>query len=220
MRLILALLGLLMLTAAAPARDWTTVVRQTPQGAYVVGNPAAPLKLVEYGSYTCSHCAEFAKESDAVLKGQMVKSGRVSVEYRHLVRDPFDLAAVVLARCAGPRGFFGASQAIFATQAEWLQKAIDWQQANAGTQYRTDAERLRAAAQGAGLIDLMQKRGLAPAAINACLADSAGIAQAMKMTQDAPADVQYTPFFFLNGTPQPNMTWAKLEPILRASRAR
>jgi protein-disulfide isomerase len=220
MRLILAFLGLFLLTAAAPARDWTAAVRQTPQGAYVVGNPAAPLKLVEYGSYTCSHCADFAKESDAVLKGQMVKSGRVSVEYRHLIRDQFDLAAAVLARCAGPRGFFGASQAIFLAQPVWLEKAMEWQQANGETQYRSNDERLRAAAQGAGLIELMQKRGLTPGAMNACFADEAAIKRIVKLTEDAPADVQYTPFFFLNGTAQPNMTWAKLESILRAGRAR
>ncbi|MCB8828310.1 DsbA family protein, partial [Escherichia coli] len=50
------------LVAAAPAADWTRHVTQTAKGAFVLGNPAAPIKLVEYGSYTCSHCAAFSKE--------------------------------------------------------------------------------------------------------------------------------------------------------------
>lgn len=220
MRLIFVLFSLMLLTAAGPVRDWSTVVSQTPDGAFVMGNPAAPLKLVEYGSYTCSHCADFATESDAVLKGQLIKSGRVSLEYRHLIRDPFDLAAVVLARCAGPRDFFGASHAIFASQRRWLQRAIDWQQATGSAEYRSNTERLRAAAKGAGLIEMMQQRGLSPTAIDACLANDAETVRAIKMTENAPPDVQYTPFFFLNGKAQPNMTWATLEPILRAKRAR
>ena len=35
------------LVAAAPATDWSQVARPTAKGAYVFGNPAAPIKLVE-----------------------------------------------------------------------------------------------------------------------------------------------------------------------------
>ena len=37
--------------------DWTTVVSATPEGGFVMGNPNAKVKLVEYGSMTCPHCA-------------------------------------------------------------------------------------------------------------------------------------------------------------------
>ena len=49
----------------APAqaqRDWTRVVAQTPEGGYRMGNPNAPVKLVEYLSLTCSHCAHFSEQ--------------------------------------------------------------------------------------------------------------------------------------------------------------
>jgi protein-disulfide isomerase len=87
-----------LLLAAAPATDWSQVARPTAKDAYVFGNPAAPVKLVEYGSYTCSHCADFANESAPVLKGQMIRSGKVSLEYRHLIRDPADLGGRGLER--------------------------------------------------------------------------------------------------------------------------
>jgi hypothetical protein len=52
-------------TAAAVAppagQDWTQVVSQTPEGGFVMGNPNAPVKLVEYLSLTCPHCAQFAE---------------------------------------------------------------------------------------------------------------------------------------------------------------
>src|SRR3546814_11296312 len=84
-----------------------------------MGNPAAPVKLIEYLSYTCPHCAAFSAESAAVLRGRMVKSGKVSLELRNAVRDKLDLAAAALARCAGTQGFFAASDALFARQPDW-----------------------------------------------------------------------------------------------------
>src|SRR3546814_20493978 len=120
---LLALIGVVMLAgAAAPAPqagDWTRTVTQTAAGSFVMGNPAAPVKLIEYLSYTCPHCAAFSAESAAVLRGRMVKSGKVSLELRNAVRDKLDLAAAALARCAGTQGFFAASDALFARQRAW-----------------------------------------------------------------------------------------------------
>ncbi len=60
------------------------------------------MKLIEYGSYTCPHCAVFAKESEAELKGKMIRSGGLSLEYRHLIRDPADLAPRSSPAAQGP----------------------------------------------------------------------------------------------------------------------
>ena len=43
--------------AAAPVAppadgDWSTVVSATPEGGFVMGNPAAKVKLIEFGSLT------------------------------------------------------------------------------------------------------------------------------------------------------------------------
>src|SRR5687768_3218644 len=48
-------------TAVKPPKggDWQQVVAQTPAGGFVMGNPDAAVKLIEYGSMTCPHCAEF-----------------------------------------------------------------------------------------------------------------------------------------------------------------
>jgi protein-disulfide isomerase len=40
------------------------------------------------------------------LVDKYVKTGQVSFEFRHLVRDPADLAAALVARCGGPTPFF------------------------------------------------------------------------------------------------------------------
>ncbi|RZM10626.1 MAG: protein-disulfide isomerase, partial [Sphingomonas sp.] len=130
MRLPVLLASLFLLAGAAPARDWTQTVTPAPSGFYVVGNPAAKVKLAEWASYTCPHCGHFAAESASVLKDRMIRNGSVSLEVRHLIRDPLDLAAVIVARCGAPRGFLARHVAIFAGQDAWMQKGATFLQAS------------------------------------------------------------------------------------------
>lgn len=220
MRVMLALVGLVLLTAATPVRKGATAVR-TPAGAFVLGSPAARVKLIEYASYTCSHCADFARESDAVLKGRMIASGSTSLEFRHLIRDRLDLAAAILARCTGPRGFFPTSAAIFAAQPTWLRKGMEFQDANATrVNLYPRLAQLRAYADGAGLTDLVKARGLSGAAIDACFADAAEVDRILAMTASVPPEVDSTPSFYINGKFVPHVGWEQLEPALRTAGAK
>ena len=63
---------------APPGTDWTETVAVTPEGGYVMGNPDAPVKFVEYASFTCSHCRDFARDATASLRDTYVKSGNGS----------------------------------------------------------------------------------------------------------------------------------------------
>ena len=221
MRVLLALLSVALLTAATPKRDWNAVATKTPAGAYIIGNPQARVKLVEYASYTCSHCAAFSGASEAVLRKQMIASGSTSLELRHFIRDKLDLAAAILARCTGPKGFAATTAAIFAAQPTWLQRGIDFQQANGARigLYPTQAQ-LRANADGAGLTALVKARGLSDAAIGACFADQAEIDRIVALTSNAPAEIDSTPTFYVNGKLVPHAAWAQLEPALRAAGAK
>ena len=220
MRFVFALVALALL-GATPARDWRQVSTRTPTGAHLIGNPAAKVKLIEYASYTCPHCAEFAAESGPVLKDRMIRNGWVSLEYRHLIRDGLDLAAAVLARCAGPKAFPATSEAIFAAQPQWLERGFEFQQAN-GQRIAMYPKlgQVRALADGAGLTQMLQARGLSAAAIDACFADTAEVDRILKMTADTPAGVDSTPSFFVNGKLVPHVGWAGLLPKLQAAGAR
>jgi len=203
------------LVAAAPAADWTKRVTQTPQGAFVLGNPAAKTKLVEYVSYTCDHCATFSNTASAPLKSRFVASGGTSVEVRHAVRDPIDLAATVLARCTGPSRFFAAHEKLFATQDQWFGAGVRYAQANqAALEKAPGPERVKMLAKAANLGTLI---GLTDAQANACLADPKQQAAVMAMTKEAwsTRSIPGTPFFLVNGAPQEGVTsWAALEPRL------
>ncbi len=109
---------------AAPAvTNWGAQVSVTANGSHRLGNPDAPVKLVEYVSYTCPHCAHFHKEADPALRMTLVPKGRVSVTVTNLLRNPIDLTVAMLVNCGDPKRFFTRHRAFFATQDTWLAKA-------------------------------------------------------------------------------------------------
>ena len=63
-----------------------------------MGNPDAPLKLVEYASPTCVHCRDFSRSSADELKRDFVDSGRVSVEFRPFMLNAIDVWPPVMVR--------------------------------------------------------------------------------------------------------------------------
>ncbi|WP_242147420.1 thioredoxin domain-containing protein [Sphingomonas sp. BAUL-RG-20F-R05-02] len=217
---LLVLVGLATALPAVAAPDWSKVATKTATGSYVIGNPKAKVKLVEYLSYTCPHCAAFSKESAATLKGQFVKSGSVSVELRNAVRDRADLAAAQLARCAGPAGFSGATEAIFAAQDTWLPEAIKYSEFNAAriASYPINVQ-LQKVAAGAGLDTLMRARGMSQAAFDACFADTTAIDAIAKMSDASWQAIHATPSFLLNGAAYDYKGWPDLEKALRAAGA-
>ncbi len=217
MRLLLALLGL-MLVGAAP--DWSRTVTRTPAGAYVVGNPAAKVRLVEYMSYTCPHCGHFAVEGAPKLIAGYVSKGQVAFEIRNAVRDPLDLAVALAARCGGATRFYGNHDAVFAAQAGLLAKAEGFQQANGAALAKLPADaRLKAFARGSGLAALMQRRGIAPAQLDACLTGKAAQAPVLAMTNDAWAvrKISGTPTFFIADTAIDANAWEGVEPLIQAA---
>lgn len=205
---------------AAATRDWSTAFAPTPQGYVIQGNPRAAVKIIEYLSFTCSHCAEFSIESQKVLKGQFIRSGSVSIEYRPIGRDLLDLGATILARCAGTAGFAGSAEEIFSRQNEWLSIGIGFMERDAKRfALDTPLGQIRAGAQSSGLVDLMRARGLTSERINACFADEKGLDQIIALGNAARKVIKGTPSFVINGTPTDIFTWDKLEPLLRAKGA-
>ena len=209
------------LVSAAPVRDWSQVAGRTATGAVLVGNPAARVKLVEYVSYTCPHCAAFTAASHAMLQAQWVRSGSTSVEVRAVASDPLALTASLLARCVGPR-YPAFADALFARQADWFERGADWQQANgARVNLYPAMARLHALADGSGLSDIARTAGgLTPAAIDRCFANQAELDAVITTSMKASNEIQGTPSFILDGKPVGNATWASLEPQLRAAGAR
>ena len=217
----LAFLALLAISAsaslsawAAPAADWLGRIALSPMGGHVLGNPAAPTKLVEYVSYTCLHCAHFVGEASEPLRARYVKGGTLSVEVRNAVRDRYDLTAALLARCGGPRRFFGNHEALFANQDAWMEKLQAYEKDAAKPADQKAA--LRDIGQKTGLYALMAKRGYKPAQLDACINDPASMKQVLAMTDEAWNKLRIggTPAFTLNGTLVHGSDWTRLQAAL------
>ena len=191
----------------------------TPQGGFRMGNPGARVKLVEYGSLTCGHCAAFSRAGMGRLVGIYVKSGKVSYEYRNFVLNGLDVAASLVARCGGPGRFFRVAEKLYATQDQWMGRATALTQAQKDQlNAAPESQRLARYADAVGLTQLAAQQGIAPASAKRCLADPAALDRLGKMAEAASAQgVGGTPTFFLNGANIGTQTWTTLEPILRES---
>ena len=192
------------LTAAPASNKWLSTVSVTPSGAYVLGNPTAPNKVVEYLSYTCGHCADFEAKEAPVFKTQFVATGKASLEIRNLVLNPIDFTAAMLARCGGKTKFFGNQRHLLATQAAWLGKSKN---ISAATQAKLKAQDYTGFMVGTfdeiGLGPIMQQRGISPVQAKACLADTAAFKAIVDMTDAGAAlGVRGTPSFLVNGVLQ------------------
>jgi len=209
---------------AAPAdKPWADTVVKTEEGGYLMGNPNAPIKLVEYGSLTCSHCAEFAEKGAAPLRDNFVASGRVSFEFRNFVRDPIDITSAMLARCGQPESFFALIDQLFANQPKVFARLDALGQAGqTAMMNQPDAKRFIAIGEGTGLTEFVSSRGIAKDQANQCLAN-VGEAQALaERTQKAGEefDISGTPTFLINGAKVDANTWEQIKARLEQLGAR
>ena len=210
-------------TVAAPnGGDWTQTVTQTPEGGMLMGNPEAPVKVIEYASFTCPACAKFSETGTPPLVDKYVKTGRVSLEFRHLVRDPADLAASLIARCGGPTPFFKLTEQLFASQSQWLgglQTALTPADQQA-MQTMAPAQVVTTIGEKAGLIQFARMRGIPEEKARTCLADQQATERLVAMTNEGAQKykVAGTPSFIINGElSDAGAEWEKLEPqILKA----
>lgn len=209
---------------AAPAgKAWADVVEKTPEGGYRMGNPNAPIKLVEYASLTCSHCAEFAHEASAELRDTFVASGRVSWEFRNFVRDGIDITAAQLTRCGSPESFFALTDQVLANQNAIIQQVqAAGQPAFEAAMNQPDATRGAAIAKLAGLDEFFAARGIAKDQAAACLANAADAQNLARLAQEQGEkdDITGTPTFLINGAKEEANTWLALKARLETLGAR
>jgi protein-disulfide isomerase len=204
----------------APSGDWTQTVVKTPEGGFRMGNPDAPVKLVEYGSLSCPHCAEFEEQAGPALRDTYVKSGQVSWEFRTYMLFGPDAGISALLHCQGEGAFFPFVEQLYADQRNWggrLQSlpAEQLQQIQALPPREAAPAMIRAA----GIDEFFRQRGMPASRIQSCLADSRVLDQVADITKRGNEEgVNGTPSFFINGKlVEAAANWRALEPELRAA---
>jgi protein-disulfide isomerase len=201
--------------AAAPAgTTWSQKVELTDEGVRM-GNPDAAIKIIEYGSYTCPHCAVFNKEAHEAIEKDYVNTGKINFEYRNLVRDPVDITASLITHCADPASYFALTAQMFGNQEEMIKQI----QAKGDAAYKAvmagpPAERFTKLAELANLIEWGKQRGLPEDKLRTCLADMKKAESLAKISEEAGTkyNIQGTPSFLLNGSLLDNTaTWDTLK---------
>ncbi len=205
---------------AAPNNgDWTQVVSQTPEGGYRMGNPNAPVRLVEYASLTCPHCAEFSEAATAALRDTYVRSGQVSWEFRNFVLNGPDMAMSILARCQPDGAFFGGVEQLYAQQRQILSSIDENEQRQLSA--LPPEQVIPPLARAMDLEAFFARRGMPAARFNQCVSNQAAVQQLTEMTNRAaapgPMQVTGTPTFVLNGEMLDVNAWAAVEQRLRAA---
>lgn len=192
---------------SAMAQDTTAADTAAPVASDIkdmtLGQEDAPIKMIEYASFTCSHCADFHASVFPNLKKDYIDTGKLNFAYREVYFDRYGLWATMIARCGGEMRYFGISDILFDTQREWA----------ATDDPNMAVQNLKKIGRTAGMDD---------AQMDVCLNDGA-MAQALvdrNETQMKEYDVKGTPTLVINGTVHSNMSYADLKVILDAELAK
>jgi len=164
----------------------------------VLGDPAAPIEIIEYASMTCPHCAAFHANTLPELKAQYIDTGQAKLVFREFPLDRLALMAAAVARCSGPEHYFGFISVLFETQATWAR-----------------------AEDPVGEIKKIVRMGsLDPAMVDACIDDEAvvdGII-AKRLEGEQTYQIQSTPSFVIDGELHSgDLTFEEIDVLLQAA---
>lgn len=85
----------------------------------VLGDPDAPVEIIEYASMTCPHCATFHLETLPQIKERYIDTGKAKLVMRDFPLDNRAAAGTLLARCAPPARYFPLIDVMFKQQQVW-----------------------------------------------------------------------------------------------------
>lgn len=179
--------------AAAPATPAAAPAPATQQAAIppakagppitaddrILGNPDAPITIVEFASLTCPHCADFDANTLPKLKADWIDTGKARLVFRDFPLDQAAVRAAMLARCAPPGQFYAFIDELFHTQTTWA----------TGGKVET------------ALGKMAKLSGMSDDQFAACMKDDAGQKRVLdsRLEAEQKYNVGSTPTFFVNG---------------------
>ncbi|MFM5907244.1 MAG: thioredoxin domain-containing protein [Novosphingobium sp.] len=207
---------------APPAgKTWVEVVEVTPDGGYRVGNPNAPVKLLEYGSLSCPHCAKLAQDGFEKLFGDYIASGRLSFEFRSFAIHPQDVPLTLMVQCGPKESFPNLVEQVYANFDELGQATQRGAEQAQQSLTLPEKQRFVAMAQAIGLPEFFAQRGISVDQGKACLSDFAKATQVAKNAEAYGAKgINSTPTLFINDVQLDKTEWNALDAALQAAGVR
>lgn len=179
----IALLAGVMLSACGGSGDTAATGERSAfevPGDHAVGNPNAPITVVEYASVTCGHCANWHASVWPQMQKDYVDTGKVRFIYREFPTPPMELAVrgFLIANCAPEEKFF----------------------ANISLQYERQQAMVNSRNRAADYEALAKASGLSPAEYETCVSTEENYNRLNKVVEGGQdAGVTGTPAFFING---------------------
>lgn len=145
----------------------------------ILGDPEAPVTIVEYSSMTCPHCATFHNETLPLIVEEYIDTGKAKLIFRDFPFGPLATAAAMVSRCVDENSYQGFLTVLFRSQAQW----------SASEAPAADLERMARFA------------GLSKADFDACIRNQELLAGIEQKAAEAGEEhgIQSTPTFFING---------------------
>lgn len=176
---------------SSPSASTDAVPDAAAQGVTVsawdrtMGNPKAPVLMVEYAAPTCPHCAHFDQEDFPILKKKYIDTGKIYYVLRVFPLGPADVAAEAMARCLPADNYFQFLDLLWRNQMKW------------------DPE-FQVPDVHAGLVEMGRIAGMSAAKVDSCIADQK---VAQKITDvgtegTSKYGVNSVPSFVVNGQTQ------------------
>lgn len=144
-----------------------------------LGSASAPVTVIEYSSPTCPHCALYRREVAPKIEAEFVRSGKVRILFRPLLRNNVDLVIFMLADA----------------QAEsQTQQVLD-------AFYERQDEIVNSPSPEQTLREIARSAGIDRAKFDAALSAQSELNGLTKLSEQARNDfkVEGTPTFFING---------------------
>ncbi|MEN0117337.1 MAG: DsbA family protein [Agrobacterium cavarae] len=159
--------------------DMAAVLKPGALPDRALGDPNAPVKIVEYMSMTCPHCAHFHNTVFDEIKKKYIDTGKVYFIIREFPFDPRAAAAFMLARCAPEQQYFPFVSMLFKQQQSWA-----------------TAQDARAA-----LLQMSKMAGFSQESFEACLTNQKLLDDVNATMQRGATEfgVNSTPTFIING---------------------
>jgi protein-disulfide isomerase len=147
-----------------------------------LGNPKAPILMVEYAALTCPHCAHFNETVFPKLKAKYIDTGKVYYVFRVFPLSSVDLAVEALARCVPADSYFNFVDLLFKNQVTW---DPEYQPLNVHD----------------GILQVARIAGMSGEQADKCMQDKAALERANKVGEDGQKryNITGTPTFVVNG---------------------
>jgi protein-disulfide isomerase len=165
---------------------------------HVMGDPNAPVVMVEYFAQACSVCAAFDQQVFPLLKAKYIDTGKVRYVMRLFPLFPLDGQAYKLDLCVGPDKFFQAADLLFRNQPQW------------------DAAEYQGVDAQAGLHKMARIMGMSDEQADACMNDTALDAHINKVAEEGNTRYQIsgTPTFAIDFKKANVSSWDQVQKAL------